>query len=180
LDQATNALPAASHALLRRLKIFVMEGAQSPFDGRDNGLAYFQPNASKASATMDPRWNSSIVIYSAKNYAHISEFWALKALVHELAHAWQLEQWPEMQPDIRAAWLNATRSGLYHDVVDEHGKTLKTGYAAVNQLEYFAELSCMYFAGCNYYPTNRASLESYDPEGFALVKKMWRIKAEAH
>ena len=180
LSEATNALPAASHELLRRLKIFVLEGPQSPSGGRDNGLEYFQRNASKANATIDLRWNSSIVIYSAKNYAEISDFWALKALVHEFAHAWHLEQWPEMKPDIRAAWLHAQSLGLYHDVLDEHGKTLKAGYATVNQLEYFAELSCMYFVGCNYYPTNRASLESYDPDGFALIKKMWRTEAAAH
>jgi hypothetical protein len=64
---------------------------------------------------------------------------------------------------------------LYHDVKDDKGKTLEKGYAATNQLEYFAELSCMYFAGCNYHPLNRTELKVYDPAGYAVIEKMWGL-----
>jgi len=47
-------------------------------------------------------------------------------------------------------------------------------YAAQNHLEYFAELSCAYFVGCNYAPFNRAELKEYDPAGFALIEALWQ------
>jgi dipeptidyl-peptidase-4 len=117
-----------------------------------------------------------VVIYSAANYARISDFWALKVLVHEFAHAQQLEHWPENQPDIVQAFEHAAVQGLYKGVKDDKGKVLDKAYAAVNQLEYFAELSCMYFVGCNYQPFDRKELEKYDPDGYAMVETMWGVK----
>ncbi|MFT3883249.1 MAG: hypothetical protein QM703_26800 [Gemmatales bacterium] len=106
----------------------------------------------------------------------ISDFWAIKALVHELAHAHHLEQWPEDQPDILQAWNKAMKAGLYHGVKDDEGKKVAKAYAAVNQLEYFAELSSMYFVGCNYQPFSRKELAVYDPVGYAMIEKMWGLK----
>jgi hypothetical protein len=174
LEEAMAVLPEASHAKLKKLRLFLMYGPQARGGGRDNGLEYFQKEAPEHHEHLDPRWGSSIVIYCAENYVGISEFWALKALVHEFAHAYQLEQWPEDQPDIVRAWESALRRNLYRDVKDEKGKKLARAYAAVNQLEYFAELSCMYFVGCNYQPFNRQELRAYDPDGYAMIEKMWK------
>ena len=116
----------------------------------------------------------SIVVYSASNYAELSDFWALKAVVHELAHAFHLQQWPEDRRDIYEAWRNATKLGLYRKVKDDQGRMLDKAYAAQNHLEYFAELSCAYFVGCNYAPFNRAELKEYDPAGFSLMEALWQ------
>ena len=89
--------------------------------------------------------------------------------------AQQLEQWPEDQPDIYQAWKNAMKLGLYRKVKNDRGKTVKKAYAAVNQLEYFAELSCMYFVGCDYQPFDRKELQRYDPVGYAMIEKMWAL-----
>ena len=111
------------------------------------GLDYIQKDAPRYHPELDRRWGDAIVVYCAKNYIDISDLWARKALLHEFAHAYQLEQWPEHQPDIQSAWEHARDSGLYRNVRDiETGKTLDSAYALVNQLEYFAELSAMYFA----------------------------------
>ena len=64
---------------------------------------------------------------------------------------------------------------LYHQVKDVDGKTLDAAYATTNQLEYFAELTCMYFTGCNYKPFNRSELKQYDPPGYAMVERFWRV-----
>lgn len=173
LGEAFAALPESSHDNLKKLQLFLMYGPNAKGGGRDNGLEYFQKNAPECYRTLDPRWGSSVVIYSAENYVWISDFWALKALVHEFAHAHQLEQWPEDQPDIYQAWEKAMSRGLYRNVRDEQGKTLEKAWATVNQLEYFAELSCMYFVGCNCQPFNRKELKTYDPTGYAVVEKMW-------
>jgi hypothetical protein len=162
--------------LLRRLPIFLMYGPAAKSGGRDNGLEYFQKTAPQHFSYLDPRMASSVLIYSAENFVWITEFWALKALLHEFAHAYQLEQWPEEQPDICAAWENARRLGLYHNVKDEHDKLIPEAYALVNQLEYFAECSCMYFVGCNYEPRDRAAFAAYDPAGHAMIRKVWKLE----
>ena len=178
LPQALKSLPETSHADLKNLKLFLMYGPKARGGGHDNGLEYFQRNAPEAHPELDRRWGSGIVIYCAENYTRISDFWALKALVHEMSHAYQLEHWPEDQPDILDAWKNAMKQGLYHGVKDDEGKTLDKAYAATNQLEYFAELSCMYFVGCDYQPFNRKELKEYDPVGYAMIEKMWRVQSE--
>jgi hypothetical protein len=175
LGEALKALPKPCHAKLQGLPIFLMYGPKAKGGGRDNGLEYFQKNGPEHDNQLDPRWQSGVVIYCAENYVQISEFWALKALVHEFAHVQQLEQWPEEQPDILGAWENAMKHGLYHGVKDDRGKTVDKAYAATNQLEYFAELSCMYFVGCNYQPFNRKELKAYDPVGYAMIEKMWGV-----
>ncbi len=168
------ALPAKARKQLAEIPFFLMYGPEANGGGRDNGLEYFQKDAPEYHPELDRRWGDAIVIYSALNYMRISDLWAQKALVHEFAHAYQLEQWPEHQPDIQTAWEHARDSGLYHNVRDaETGETIENAYALVNQLEYFAELSCMYFARCNYRPTDRGELKSYDPTGYAMIRKLW-------
>ena len=49
-------------------------------------------------------------------------------------------------------------------------------YALTNQLEFFAELSCMYFIKCNYEPSDRRQLKAYDPVGYAMIRKMWKAE----
>lgn len=175
LREALKLMPSTARRRLGKLTYFLLYGPKSKAGGRDNGLEYYQRDAPSYHRDLDPRWSDCIVIYSAENYMWLSDLWALKALVHELAHAFHLEQWPENQTDILRAWRNAISQGLYQGVKDDAGKTVERAYATVNQLEYFAELSCMYFARSNYQPFNRAGLRSYDPSGCAMVEKMWGI-----
>ena len=58
------------------------------------------------------------MVYCAQNYLDISDLWAMKALFHEFAHAYQLEQWPEKQPDILHAWEHAVKENKYRNVRD--------------------------------------------------------------
>ncbi len=174
-ERTLAALPAKASKQLSKILFFLMYGPKAKSGGKNNGLEYFQKSAPQYHAELDRRWGDAIVIYSAQNYVQISDLWAQKALLHEFAHAYQLEQWPEHQPDIQSAWEHARDSGLYHNVKDvETGKTIESAYALVNQLEYFAELTCMYFAKCNYQPTDRGELKAYDPVGYAMIRKLWR------
>lgn len=175
LRRARRILPRAAQPKLVSLPIFLMYGERSERGGRDNGAEYFQRHAPEHFAHIDPRMGSSIVIYSATNYVWLSDFWAMKVLIHELAHAHQLESWTEGHPDIVAAHLHATRRTLYVGVRSDAGATLDRGYAATNQLEYFAELSCMFFVGCDYYPFSREDLKQYDPVGYRMIERLWRL-----
>lgn len=170
---ALSALPAHARPQLGNVPFYLMYGPKAAAGGRGNGLEFFQKNAPERHPQLDRNWGSSIVVYSAENYLQLSDFWALKAVVHEMAHAYQLENWGEKQPDILNAWEQAMKKGLYRQVRDKQNQFQATAYASVNQLEYFAELSCMYFVGCNYQPFNRRELQLYDPEGFAMIRKMW-------
>lgn len=176
LNEVVEMLPAASRKRIVNRRIFLMYGPKAKNDGRDNGAEYFQPHAAAHFKDIDLRWGGNVAVYCAENYARLSELWSTKVLVHELAHAYHLEQWPEDQPDICRAYKDAMDHKLYHNIKDRKGKTHETVYAVQNPLEYFAELSCMYFGGCDYPPYNRKELKAYDPEGYAMIQKMWNVK----
>ena len=175
IDQALRLLPREARPKLEKLPWYLLYGPTAANGGRDNGLAYFQRDAPEHHALLDEKWGSTIVVYCAPNYRQLSDFWALKSVLHELAHAYQLEQWPEKQPEILEAWQAAMDQGLHHGVQNDKGELLDKSYAATNQLEYFAELSCMYFIGCNYRPSNRHELNVYDPGGFTMIERMWGL-----
>jgi Mlc titration factor MtfA (ptsG expression regulator) len=94
-------------------------------------------------------------------------------------HAQHLEHWPEDRADIYDTWERAMKAGLYKVVQKKDMKAHMPNYAAQNHLEYFAELTTMYFSGANYFPYNRAGLKKYDPAGYALVEKLWNVAEHA-
>jgi hypothetical protein len=177
LRQLKSLLPTHTHTPLQRLPLFVLLGDESQNGGRNNGAEYFQKNAPDFWDFLDKRWRSAIVLYSARNYVQLDEHWSVQVLIHEFAHAWHLEHWEEKQADILSAWANATAKRLYVRVKDVNGKVLESAYASVNQLEYFAELSCAYFWRGEYEPFDRMALQNHDPIGFAMLEKMWGIHA---
>ncbi|MCA9145664.1 MAG: hypothetical protein H6821_03435 [Planctomycetaceae bacterium] len=175
IERALAILPKESRGLLEALPWYLMYGPNAQGGGKDNGLAYFQRDSPKHNSLLDEKWGSAFVVHCAPNYCQLSDFWALKSVLHELAHAYQLEQWPEKQLEILEAWQAAMDQGLHHGVQNDKGELLDRSYAATNQLEYFAELTCMYFVGCNYRPSNRRELNAYDPAGFAMIERMWGL-----
>jgi hypothetical protein len=169
-------LPKHTHAELQQVPIYLMFGPRATGGGEDSGLSYFQKNAPDFNLQLDPQWRHCVVIKSAPNYLALSEFWSIKPVVHEMGHAWHLMHWPEKQPDILAPWQNATERGFYQNVTDvNNGQMISRAYALTNQLEYFAELTCMYFVGCNYPPLNRRELQLYDPNGYAMIETKWGV-----
>jgi hypothetical protein len=175
LDELMRLFPKPAQKRFSKLTLFLMFGERSDGGGRDNGLEFFQKDAPQHYLNLDPRMASGILIYSADNYVWLPPRRALMALAHEFAHAYQLEQWPENEPQIYDTWEHAVQQGLYRNVKDENGEVLEQGYAAVNQLEYFAELSMVYFVGGYYTPFNPTELKSYDAAGYEMVRKMWNI-----
>lgn len=178
IDLALQILPAHSHPHVAKQQFWMMYGPKSTAGGRNSGLAYFRPGAPKFNVKRDERWNSVVVVYHAKNYANLSDLWALKVIIHELAHAYQLEQWPEKEPHILSAYDNAMLDKLYRQVKNDKGGVFEAAYATQNQLEYFAETSAMFFARCNYQPYNRLELQAYDPVGYHMIRRQWKIGDE--
>ncbi len=175
LAELKRRFPDPTKKLFQKLTLFLMYGEHAEGGGRNNGLEYFQRHAPAHFEHLDPRMASSILIYSADNYVWLPERRALMALAHEFSHAYQLEQWPETEPRIYDTWDDAMARRLYHKVKHEDGSVLERGYAAVNQLEYFAELSMVYFVGGYYTPFSREELKTYDPQGYEMVRSMWKL-----
>ena len=173
ITHALSILPKHSRPVLEKIPFYVMYGPAARGGGLSSGLEYFQRTAPEYRAHLDLNWRSCVVVYSGANYTQLSDFWALKAVIHELSHAWQLEHWPEQQAEILAAWQNSVQLNLHRNVRGDTGNVLDASYASTNQLEYFAELSCMYFVGCDYEPFNREELKTYDPIGYTMIEQMW-------
>jgi len=169
-------VPPGAAAELASPPIILLYGEKATAGGRAQGARYFRKSSPDRDARLDPRWRHCVVIWSAANYLNQSDVWASKLIMHELAHSFQLGRYPERQPDLMAAYHHAVETGLYRDVTTDTGSTLEKAYALASHLEYFAELSAIYFVGGNYFPFDKAKLENYDPQGYALVEKLWGIR----
>lgn len=176
LGETAKALPAPAVKALQGVKIFLLYGPKATGGGRSSSFQYFRPGAPKYTPYLDERMSNSVLIFSAYNYNYLDTLWSVKGLVHELAHAWHFLHWKEKEPGIYDAWATAMKAGLYKSDVAADAKNITTlRYAAQNQLEYFAELSAMYFVGCNYPPANRAELKAYDLVGYDMIERYWGV-----
>lgn len=173
LNEIIAKLPANAARQLKKLDIYLMKGEKSSVD--EGGMSYIRPGEPRNYYYLDPGWQHAIVIYSAKTFMYLDEVWAKKALMHELAHAWHISNWPQRHPPIYNTYLNAKDNDLYRNVDDYKGRKIETAYALKNQMEYFAELSAMYFVGGNYYPYSVKDLKHYDPLGFQMLETLWGI-----
>ncbi len=169
-------VPPGAAAELASPRIILLYGEKATAGGRPSGARYFRKSAPDRDTWIDPRWGHCIVIWSAANYLSQSDLWASKLIMHELAHSFQLGRYPERQPDLMAAYRHAMAAGLYRGVENDKGRKIDKAYALASHLEYFAELSAIYFVGGDYFPFDKAKLENYDPDGYALVEKLWGIR----
>jgi hypothetical protein len=82
--------------------------------------------------------------------------------LHELAHAFHFLVVGD-NPLVKTTFVQAKERQLYDPGL----------YAATNEREYFAELTCAYFDRLDYEPRNRAELMKHDPKGYDLMVKLW-------
>ena len=85
-------------------------------------------------------------------------------LLHEFSHAAHHHCIPDGEENriVKGAYAHAMSQGLYKDQ-----------YAATNEREYFAEISCAYFGHLHYEPHTRAELQKYDPVGYQMMEATW-------
>ncbi len=173
LDHVFSVMPTNARRELSTIKVFLLWGQASPHGGRKSGMSYIRKGEPDNYEHLDKRWEHALIVYSAENLMYLNELWSRKAIFHELAHAWHIVNWPEKHPPIFEAWKNARASNKFLNVRDTKGKTIRRAYAISNQLEYFAELSAMYFVGGNYFPFDKRGLKQYDPVGHGMVEQLW-------
>jgi len=95
------------------------------------------------------------------------------AVLHELAHARYVRLPPADRAAIDATYRRAIDAGRYRGVKRPDG-SIGDAYDRANAAEYFAELSEAYFGRNDFFPFTRADLAAYDPEGEALIARLWR------
>ena len=176
LKHIESQLPASSISKLKTVKIFLLWGEKSSFGGLSSGMRYVRKGETKFRQHYDKRWENGIVIYSAENLMYLDALWSRKAITHEFAHAWHILHWSENHHDIVTPWQQAKTKNLYRKVKDYKGRVKQEAYALQNNLEYFAELSAIYFVGGDYFPYTKEGLTKYDPSGVKMVKKLWGVK----
>jgi Mlc titration factor MtfA (ptsG expression regulator) len=92
-----------------------------------------------------------------------------------LAHAYHDQVLSFKHPEIKAAYESAKASGTYNEVERFDGNKIvkDKAYAMTTPQEYFAELTEAYFGKNDFYPFNHNELKEHDPEGYALIKRVW-------
>src|SRR5262249_32284797 len=93
-------------------------------------------------------------------------------ILHELSHAVHDCFVQYSNPQVKAAYQQAMERKLYDEVEDQFGRKIR-GYAAANEREYFAELSCAYLDKLHYQPFTRDGLKTFDPNGYKLMEAVW-------
>lgn len=94
-------------------------------------------------------------------------------VLHELAHGFHDRVYGYDDAAIIAAWRRMGATGRYEEVAHISGAP-RRHYALVNQMEWFAESSEALFGTNDFHPFVRSELREVDPEGAALVERLWR------
>ena len=84
-------------------------------------------------------------------------------LLHEFAHALHDRQFGEDHEGIRGMYEQAMERKLYP----------KEMYAAANDREFFAEMTCAYLDRLHDFPHTRRELEKHDPATYKVMAKLW-------
>lgn len=93
-------------------------------------------------------------------------------ILHEICHAVHFHVHGYDNPTIQGVYGQAMSRRLYRTSKDVYGREI-VPYAATNDREYFAEISCAYLDRLYYFPFNRDDLKEHDPVGYALMEKVW-------
>jgi hypothetical protein len=94
---------------------------------------------------------------------------------HELAHAYHDLVLGFDQPEIKAAYEAARKSGRYDRVKRWTGEKeiLDRAYALTDHKEYFAENSEAFFGRNDFEPFTRDELRRFDPVMLRLLERLW-------
>ncbi len=136
-------------------------------------MAYHPAAGWLADHKMDVQMAHGVEIGNAENFVS----WTYEQpwmVLHELAHSYHFLHLPDAEnnKDVKGAYDAAMAAHRYDNVRHWDGKMVKA-YATTNQMEYFSECTEAYFGTNDFYPFVRGELESADPDGYALMVKIW-------
>jgi hypothetical protein len=169
LKDIVGRVPAVRVAELRRITVWI-EPQQGP--GDEPQLVHHPTGSTwPEDHGYPPAQRGSIKIRNAQHFVNRLQG-VYAQVLHEFAHAYHEVILGFDDRSVANAFENAIQTGLHQSVAYKGGGS-KRSYALTNHKEYFAELSEAYFGSNDYFPFNRAELQSYDPIGFAAVRAAW-------
>jgi len=170
IDQLNRVLPAEKVARLRRVPVYVHTGQYKPF-----GCAHHPSRSWLVAHGYPAEMANSIEIGDWREFRSLV-LTQPACLLHEYAHAWEFNV-PAMTQLIKPAYDHALKAGLYQSVDYIGQPSPRPAYALENEKEYFAELTEAYFGRNDFFPFVRTELKSYDPNGYAMIERVWGVTA---
>lgn len=178
LETVARSVPADALEALREIPIVITPatGARPGFSGR--GMCFHESAAWLTGNGFDAEREGTVEICNMDDFL----LWRAEQpmmTLHELAHAfhWKVGFGRE---DVRRAFAGAREAGLYEAVgyaMAPNGER-RRAYALNNHKEYFAELTEAYFGRNDFFPHTREELRAYDPEGYAVVERVWSLRGD--
>jgi hypothetical protein len=170
LKQVSSVMNPAAAKALKQILIWVRWDDKSPLsNGRQgNSLAVYY-GGHQAGLLMQgdhPLKANAVCVLSLKSLAAVHQPKSDRgkcALLHEFAHAVHHRVIGFENAQIRLAFQQGMERKLYD----------KDMYAATNEREFFAELSCAYLDKLSYYPYTREDLKTHDPFTFKVMEAVW-------
>lgn len=93
-------------------------------------------------------------------------------ILHELAHAYHDQFLSFEEPRIMTAFEQYKKSGRGEKTLLYNGRRVKH-YALTNHKEFFAEMTESFFGVNDFFPFNRAELQTTEPELFEAMSRIW-------
>ncbi len=170
LKTLSKLMPAKTLTALRNVAIWVEWDEPIALGNGRKGAAlatYYGGHQLDALATgMNPLKAKNVTIHRMKELTreHQPKGDSGRCVVlHEIAHAVQDQVFGNNNIDIKAAY----KQSIERKLLD------KRSYAATNELEFFAEMTCAYYDQLDYYPRTRDDLKKLDPVTFKLMETIW-------
>lgn len=174
LADIVRVVPAAAVARLREVPIWC-----SPrYPGRGAGAEYHPDAGWLRTNGRNPAMAKSVEISDVGGFARETDRMPWFVL-HELAHAYHDRVLGFEREDVRKAFEQARKSGVYERVERHYGNgrknTFERAYAMTDPKEYFAEQTEAYFGRNDFFPFTREELLGVDPGMHALVGRLWGV-----
>ena len=163
--------PAAAVAKLRTIPIWVEKA-----EPHHPCMAYHPSGSWLADHDMNPDKARCVEIADARNFLDWcrDQPWMV---LHELAHGYHhqfIERGFE-NVEVADALARVRESKAYDRVLHINGAE-RRHYALTNPMEYFAESTEALFGVNDFHPFVRAELARQDPEGHALLRRLWLVE----
>lgn len=95
-------------------------------------------------------------------------------VLHELAHYYLHNVLGDENAELKAAFARSVAAHRYDRVCSGvAGRWFEKSEAFADPHEYFAKLTEAWFGCADYYPFTRDQLREFDPDGFAVVGRIW-------
>ena len=177
IASAQRLLPVTKLKALQPIRIWV------EFNARQSGYAEYHAYQDWLQENdYNPEKYKGIEITNISNYLKWSSRDPLisSVLIHEIAHAYYHALNQEDKNKVQTVYHNVKKQKLYRNVyrlgTSQHGVpiTIDKAWALEDEWEYFSELTEAVFAKNDYFPHTSKELEKYDPNGYSLVKDLWK------